>query len=153
MAPVWVVILTVLAVAGPLICGWIWSTSWQNRRLGDVKLQLLTAERELRSQRRHLADIGARARGVARVLAPKDEEISVDPALAIVSMHVHLRKHTEEMTLLQTQQNRLHNDLANAQRKLIALKPAAEARLSDNLEFQAHLGTATTGSGALGTRF
>ena len=143
MAPVWVVILTVLAVAGPLIGGWIWSSSWQNRRLGDVRLRLLTAERELRSQRRHLVDIGARARGVVRMIAPKDEEIPADPALAIVSMHAHLRKHSEEMTLLHSRQRRLHSDLANTQRKLIALKPAAEARLSDNLEFQAHLAEVT----------
>jgi chromosome segregation ATPase len=47
------------------------------------------------------------------------------------------------MTLLHSQQRRLHNDLAGAQRKLIALKPAAEARLSDNLEFQAHLAEVT----------
>lgn len=143
MAPVWVVILTVLAVAGPLIGGWVWSSSWQSRRLADARKRLLGAERELRAQRRQLADIGARARGVARMLAPEDEQIPADPALAVLSMHTHLRNQAEEMTHVRAQQRRLHEDLANAQRKLIALKPAAEASLSDNLEFQAHLAEVT----------
>lgn len=143
MAPVWVVILTVLAVAGPLIGGWVWSSSWQRRRLADARKRLLNAERELRAQRRQLADIGARARGVARMIASEDEEIPADPAAAVLSMHAHLRNQAEEMTQLRSQQRRLHEDLANAQRKLIALKPAAEASLSQNVEFQTHLAEVT----------
>lgn len=143
MAPVWVVLLTVFAVAGPLVAGWMWSARWQSRKLSETRKALLEMERELRAQRRELADVGARARGVARMLAKDEEEIPQDPAQAVSTMHALIHTHLNEMKSLRGLHRSLYTELSSTRNKLETLKPEAEARLSQNVEFQTHLAEIT----------